>query len=1533
MVLQTYIHKILKVRSNTVGLITWGVGITIVGIIVLLAIFFFEPVVKKMNVYLEEIEKQTKKLEQSELEMREIAEKQLEANEQLFLAQRQMQQKNVQLETSEQETKRLLEEQEKANQKLAVAQRELQKNLVEQNRANQKLTEAQKEIEQSERQMRALAEAQLEANEQLLVAQKQIQEQTQKMKQAFVIAKSGAWSMESNIDGTDAMLTFSDEYYALLGTTAEEQGGYRMSIQAWTEKFLVPEDAPDVLAQFVDVLKNEEFNLVSEFRLKKVNGDIINYQTNLRTKHYPLQEKIRGEGIAQDITERKQLEEEREQRNKELKEAFKIAKMASWRIESEGTDTPLDKIVCYFSDEYYALLGTTAAEQGGYRTSFKDWIENYLHPKSVPNIMISIEQMAFVTEAESDVEYQLVRTNDKQIVDIQTSIALKTLPNGNRVITGTAQDVTERKKAELEKQSRQEKIQRYNELLTKLSVTPYEEYGSLDNAMQAITEAIANGLEIDRASIWNYTGSSIISHNLYEKSKDNHSKGVELFDKDFPAYFDAVKNGLVINAPNAHIHPNTAEFSNVYLTPLGINSMLDVPIRVGGELAGVICCEYVGSDYRDWTSEDETFARGIADIVSLTIEADKRQQAQKELAEALDNQKIINESLTLAQKELSRRSEELERSEKEMRTLAEAQIEANEQLLFAQKQLQATTALQKGILEGATVAIISTTTDGIITSINPTALRWLQYTEDELVHKQSPAIFHDISEVVEMAEVLSKKHNDNIEPGFGVFIYETQKGITNSYEYTYNRKDGTKFLISLTVSAIKDEKGNITGYLGIAEDITERKKAEQELLISTQRYQNVVEGAEIITYSLDKNGVFTLSEGKILAKLGLKPGQVVGLNIRELYKDAPEIIEFNDRALAGEAVQYETEVAGLIFYNQVTPVKDVQNEVVGVVGVVTDITERKKAEQLIQEQTQKMKQAFLIAKSGAWGLEANLDGSNAVMTLSDEYFAILDTNIEQQGKYVFSFEEWMNKFIVPEDHSIIMNCFGGILQNIEYSTELEVRLKHTTLGYIYTNTVISTKHDATGKITGQGTAQDITERKKAEEEVKRLSLVASKTDNAVIITNGDGLIEWVNNAFVELTEYTFDEVKGRKPGSFLQGPETNPEDIEGIRKKLNSKMPFYHEIYNYSKSGIGYWLSLNVTPILNDNGGVEQFIAIESDISDRKETEKELQKTFERIKKSEEEMRLLAEAQLEANERLMMAEMSLKKTLEQEQQQKSELDKLVGQLKETQTQLVHNEKMASLGQLTAGIAHEINNPINFVYNGIDTLKISLDDLMEIVNKYNELDKANGNKEEIIEEAKQLKNSLDFEELTQDIEHLVSDIKKGAVRTMEIVKGLRVFSRLDEEERKMANIKDCLDSTIILLNNKIKGRVELKRYYDESMPDILCYPGQLNQVFMNIINNAIQAVPEDRKDGVLEIYTENLQENIVIRIKDNGSGMSEQVKRRIFEPFFTTKAVGVGTGLGLSITFGIIEKHNGNIFVNSEEGRGTEFVIQLPKASL
>ena len=255
--------------------------------------------------------------------------------------------------------------------------------------------------------------------------------------------------------------------------------------------------------------------------------------------------------------------------------------------------------------------------------------------------------------------------------------------------------------------------------------------------------------------------------------------------------------------------------------------------------------------------------------------------------------------------------------------------------------------------------------------------------------------------------------------------------------------------------------------------------------------------------------------------------------------------------------------------------------------------------------------------------------------------------------------------------------------------------------------------------------------------------------------------------------------------------------------------------------------------------------------------------------------------------------------------------------------------MASLGQLTAGIAHEINNPINFISSGMVSLKMSIESLREIADEYSRMEDGD-DPEEVIESVKELKEEHEYEEIVDELDDLINDVNYGVTRTIEIVKGLRVFSRLDEEEAKNANINENVDATLTLLRNKTKDKIAITKHYDESMKDIECYPGQLNQVFMNILNNAVQAMPDDKKDAEITIYTEEADNNVVIRIKDNGVGIPDEIKNRIWEPFFTTKEVGVGTGLGMSITYGIIEKHGGKIELTSEIGQGTEFAITLPK---
>lgn len=344
----------------------------------------------------------------------------------------------------------------------------------------------------------------------------------------------------------------------------------------------------------------------------------------------------------------------------------------------------------------------------------------------------------------------------------------------------------------------------------------------------------------------------------------------------------------------------------------------------------------------------------------------------------------------------------------------------------------------------------------------------------------------------------------------------------------------------------------------------------------------------------------------------------------------------------------------------------------------------------------------------------------------------------------------------------------------------------------------------------------------------------------------------------------------------------------------------------------------------------EEQIAINEQLIRAQE---EIRNAYKKLQDSEEEIRDLADKQLVDNEKLFLAEKKMKEILREEQKSKEELGNALHHLKSAQSQLVHSEKMASLGQLTAGIAHEINNPINFISSGMNSMRMSIESLKEILETYGKLDNGDADPKEIISEIKELKEDHEFDELMDELDDLVKDINYGVTRTIEIVKGLRVFSRLDEEESKPANINENIDATLTLLKNKTKNRIKVSKFYDEKMSDIECYPGQLNQVFMNILNNSIQAIPEDRKDGEITIYTEEEKDSVTIRLKDNGVGIPEEIRARIWEPFFTTKPVGVGTGLGMSITFGIIEKHNGKIDLISEIGKGTEFVITLPKRIL
>lgn len=271
-----------------------------------------------------------------------------------------------------------------------------------------------------------------------------------------------------------------------------------------------------------------------------------------------------------------------------------------------------------------------------------------------------------------------------------------------------------------------------------------------------------------------------------------------------------------------------------------------------------------------------------------------------------------------------------------------------------------------------------------------------------------------------------------------------------------------------------------------------------------------------------------------------------------------------------------------------------------------------------------------------------------------------------------------------------------------------------------------------------------------------------------------------------------------------------------------------------------------------------------------------------------------------------------------------ELEKAITEIKQVQTKLIFSEKMASLGVLSAGIAHEINNPINFVYAGINSLIKHFTELNHAVNEL--IDTC---RQPVESRAKSLDDIIEEYQLQKRLKvipELAEDVKTGAIRTTEIVKGLRLFARSDGEEKVSARIEESVEAALLLLKNKYKNRIDIIRLFDQNLPMIKCHPGQLTQAFVNIIHNAIDAIMEK---GTITIKITLAGTNLNILIQDTGIGMSSEIQTKIFDPFFTTKSVGNGMGLGLAITHGIIEKHRGTIFVESKENNGTTFSISLP----
>ncbi len=446
---------------------------------------------------------------------------------------------------------------------------------------------------------------------------------------------------------------------------------------------------------------------------------------------------------------------------------------------------------------------------------------------------------------------------------------------------------------------------------------------------------------------------------------------------------------------------------------------------------------------------------------------------------------------------------------------------------------------------------------------------------------------------------------------------------------------------------------------------------------------------------------------------------------------------------------------------------------------------------------------------------------------------------------------------------------------------------------------------------------------------------------------------WVflNDAFCNFMGYSQGELIGKSDYDFFPKAEA---DVFWEKDELVFTTAKTNESKEDLTDALGITHVISTKKSLFEDKLGEKFLVatitdITQNITEYQRVEAELEK---RVEARTQELTQINELLLEEVVERKQAEVTLRQSEAQLRQQAQELEKALHELQRSQTQLIQSEKMSSLGQLVAGVAHEINNPVNFIFGNLAYADEYIQDLLKLLQLYQK------NYPQPVPEIEDFAEVIELDFLKSDLPQLLNSMKVGTDRIREIVLSLRTFSRLDEAEMKAIDIHSGIDSTLMILQSRIKANGErpeiqvIKEY--STLPLVECYAGQLNQVFMNILANAIDSLesrcandaleeslvighallvnsPEQRKNPQIRIRTEVFAGNqVTIRIADNGTGMPEKVKQRLFDLFFTTKPIGKGTGMGLSISYQIItERHGGSLQCISELGQGTEFIITIP----
>ncbi|MEG4804705.1 PAS domain S-box protein [Microcoleus sp. ARI1-B5] len=827
--------------------------------------------------------------------------------------------------------------------------------------------------------------------------------------------------------------------------------------------------------------------------------------------------------------------------------------------------------------------------------------------------------------------------------------------------------------------------------------------------------------------------------------------------------------------------------------------------------------------------------------------------------------------------------------------------------------------------------------------------RDLRFTLVEGTELAAVGLSKELMEGKTIWEVFEPDFCGAVEPNYRAAL----AGETVVTEFTYR----DRIYLAYTLP-VRNERQEITGGLLMTQNITARQLAEEALRESEEKYRCIVETADEGIWIVDTEGKTTFVNQKMANMLGCTPEETIGQPLFA-FMDAEgmAIAQANlNRRSQGISEQHDFKFrrrdgSDLWAMVSTNPLPDKQGRYAGALAMVADITDRKQTEAALQQSEAKFRSLYELTSLPVLMLydsgicDANtatlkLFGCTSPQQLYGKHPGQLSPAFQPNGRDSLSMAQEMMDLALKRGN----NRFDWVHQRSD--------------GTDFPAEVVLTVIEVGNQKIIQAVVQDLTERKLAEETLVRseqalrqqaqreqlLNQIANQIRNSldldtILATAVQEIrnlmqLDWCiftwyrPNSHPPVWEIVY-EAKNAALPSLLGTYVVEDTSSAGVKQILRREILRIDDVSTFEDAELrAAFQAIKVKSVLSlpihtadgDLGAITCYQALSA--RNWSDSEVELMQA------------VIAQIAIAIDHAELYDQTRTAARLAQAQTQ--QLEQTLHQLQRTQTQLIQSEKMSSLGQLVAGVAHEINNPVNFIYGNLSYTSEYTKNLLKLLQLYQQ---EYPQPSPTILDARE---AFEIDYIVEDLPKILASMKVGADRIRDIVLSLRTFSRLDEAEMKQVDIHDGIESTLMILQNRLKNKpdrppIDLIKEYG-NLPLVECYPGQLNQVFMNLLSNAIDALEmemnkPDRttKNLAITIRTELTDNNCVaMRIADTGPGMSENVKRRLFDPFFTTKPIGKGTGLGLAISHSIVvEKHGGELTCNSVLGEGSEFAIEIP----